>query len=409
MTAYVLFFSTALSQERLSWIDLALKHSFQDKGGGPAGAPAPAKPDVFVYLTGDALYSLNDTESRLIWASILSLSTIRLVCNTDALEHRGLSLDPLTEYVPNRADGQPAAEKKDGASFWSALISSTLGQCPETRRDIGWLLLSSPYMFPSAEEMIQCFTAALDRGCGVRLFAYLDGCHACHAGQITGDGKNIGEALEELATAAAEKHLSCSMMLHQHSASARGYQSWDDGMGVIGSSCLVRPAHIRDMGAMIRTGENIPVLLSENAGLEPCTVLQYNSHDEPDAIPVTILITRNPYSTDYAYGGIAFAAACAHYGIPSRVIFLEDGIHALTGEHHAAEGTEIITLPELISHLCNNENLHFFALVTSLHSRGVSKSGKLAVVKEIGPDELGTLLFQQHEGTSGSGQRILFF
>ena len=199
------------------------------------------------------------------------------------------------------------------------------------------------------------------------------------------------------------------MLLHQHSASARGYESWDDGMGTIGSSCLVKPAHIRDTGAMIRAAGTMPVLLSENAGLVPRTVVQRTPHDAPDTIPVTILITRTPYSTDYSYGGIAFAVACAHHGIPCQVIFLEDGIYTLTGEHHAPEGTGTTTLPELVSLLCNNENLHFFALVTSLHIRGVSKNGKLAAVKEIGPDELGTILFPRHVGTADSGNRILFF
>ena len=49
-------------------------------------------------------------------------------------------------------------------------------------------------------------------------------------------------------------------------------------------------------------------------------------HDAPHPPAVIVLITHSPYSTGHAYGGIALAVACAHQGIRTQVIFLEDGI-----------------------------------------------------------------------------------
>ena len=411
MTTQVLFFSTELTPERLSWIDQALKYyTHQGKGAEPPVAPIPEVPGVTIFLTGDALYSLNEAESRHIWASILSLPAIRLVCNSDALDHRGIPLYPLAERFPEQISALPADEHKGTPSFWAEVISATQDHHPPgTRQQIGWLLISSPYMSPSAGDAIRCFSAALGGDCGVSLYAYLDGCHACHTGQIAEDRENIGDALGLLAKQAAEKHLPCSFMVHRYSAAARGYQSWDDGLGTIGSSFIIRPAHIRDTAVLIDDIKKTQVLLSENAGRVIPAYQRLPEPDSPDAGPVNILITHSPYSTEHTQGGIAFAVACAHQGIRSRVIFLEDGIYALTGEHQAHEGREDITIPELIAHLSGTTNLQFLALIPSFHIRGVLKSGTLAAVQELRFEDLGALLFPK-ETSMGTGKtRILIF
>jgi tRNA 2-thiouridine synthesizing protein C len=410
MTTQVLFFSTELTQERLSWIDQALKYyTHQGKSAEPPSAPVPEIPGVTVFLTGDALYSLNEVESRHIWTSILSLPAIRLVCNSDALDHRGIPLVALAERFPVQVSALPAEEHKDTPSFWAEVISATQDHHPPgTRQHIGWLLNSSPYMFPSAGDAARCLSVALGCDCGISLYAHLDGCHACHAGQIAGDRENIGAALELLAKQAAEKHLPFSLMVQRYSAAARGYQSWDDGLGTIGSSFTIKPAHIRDTGVLIGDIENTQVLLSENAGCVRST-LQQPEPDSPDAGQVNILITHSPYSTEHTYGGIAFAVACAHQGIRSRVIFLEDGVYSITGEHRAHESREDITMPDLIAHLSGTTKLQFFALVPSFHMRGILKSGTVAAVQDIGFEDLGALLFPKEMGTSTGKTRILIF
>lgn len=411
MTRQVLFFSTTLTQERLSWIDQALKHTFhRGNSAEPPVTPVLEVPGVTIFLTGDALYSLNEAESRDIWASLLSAPAIRLVCNSDALDHRGIPLDPLTERFPMQVSALPAEGHKGTPSFWDEVISSARDNYPPgSRQQVGWLLVSSPYMFPSAGDAIQYLSAALMGACGVSFYGYLDGCHAGHTGQITGDRENTGNALEQLAKQAAERHLPCSLMVHRYSAAARGYQSWDDGQGTIGSSFMIRPAHIRDTSVLISDLENTQVLFSENAG---CVIHASRKQPEPDsreAGQISILITHSPYSTEYAYGGIAFAVACAHQGIRCRVIFLEDGIYALTGEHRAPENRENITLPDLIARLSGTANLTFFTLIPSFHMRGAVKNGTLETIKEIGFEDLGVLLFPTENDAGTGNTRILFF
>jgi tRNA 2-thiouridine synthesizing protein C len=410
MTANVLLFSTVLTQERLSWIDQALKHHCQKKRSEPSGTPGSGtQVSVTIFLTGDALYSLNEAESLSIWSSVLSLPQVRLICDRDALAIRGISPGPLKERFPEQVADLPGEGRKGSPSFWAAVLSAARDRFPRASLQIGWLQISSPYMFPSAGYGIHCLSAALDLDCGVNLYAYLDGCHACHTSQSPDDAENIGNALERLAERAAGKNLPCTVMISRYSAGARGYQSWDDGLGTIGSSFIVRPAHIKDMDVMIRHIRNLSFLLSENAGCMHSTLSWQPAHDSPHAPPVIILITHNPYSTEHAYGGIALAVACAHQGIRTRVIFLENGIYALTGEHRAPHGSKTSTLPELITCLSGNDNLQFSALTPSFHMRGVLKNGTLDQVKEIGFDELGSVLFAPPDDTGTSCQRILFF
>ena len=55
----------------------------------------PASP-VFTFLvTGDALYSLEDPESQQVWSVILSLTAVRVICDRQDLDLRGISVERL--------------------------------------------------------------------------------------------------------------------------------------------------------------------------------------------------------------------------------------------------------------------------------------------------------------------------
>ncbi len=406
MTANVLFLSTVVTQERLSWIEEVLKFHYQKphaEGSGNQGSATSM--DFVVFLTGDALYSLNEAESRHIWSSMLSLPQVRLICDRDALDIRGISLDPLRESFPDQV-----SESSQSPSFWAAVISQIReGPGPVPPR-IGWLQISSPYMFPSAGYAVRFLSAALDLDCGVSLYAYLDGSHISHIGQNPGETENRGTAIETLGKSAAGKNLPCTVMVNRYCASKRGYESWDDGLGTIGSLFVVRPAHIKDLDVIIRHSKDTPVLLSENAGYIHCPPSEQKEQISPQTPSVVILITHTPYTTEYAYGGVAFAVACAHQGIQTTVVFLEDGIFALTGEHRVPQDSETGTLPKLISHLSGNDNLHFYALTDPFHRRGISKHGTLAAIKEIDLLAFSTLLFDPpDESGRCRPTRILFF
>jgi tRNA 2-thiouridine synthesizing protein C len=131
--------------------------------------------------------------------------------------------------------------------------------------------------------------------------------------------------------------------------------------------------------------------------------------DQGRSPPVTILITRRPYGTEEAFGAISFAVACAYAGIMTRVVFIEDGVYALLGEHKLEKWTHFFNLQEVIDAVAGSENLQFFAFQPSLSQRGIAKNKKLNAVLDIGIPELGQLLFFSPNGVSASHQRIIFF
>ena len=154
------------------------------------------------------------------------------------------------------------------------------------------------------------------------------------------------------------------------------------------------------------------IILSDNVAsvrlkkdIPPSFPLEERVH----APPVTILVTGTPYGTERASGAIALGVAMAAQGILARVIFIEDGVYALTGVHRMEEDTRAFNLQELINVVAGNENLQFFAFRPSLHKRGLTKNPKLNAVMDIGIQELGQLIFSPPKGMEAGHQRILFF
>jgi tRNA 2-thiouridine synthesizing protein C len=91
------------------------------------------------------------------------------------------------------------------------------------------------------------------------------------------------------------------------------------------------------------------------------------------------------------------------------VIFIEDGVYTLTGNHLREEGSEFSSLQEIINLVAGNDNLQFYAFQPSLHRRSMSKNPKLNAVLDIGMAELGQLLFYPPKGVQAGHQRVIFF
>jgi len=123
---------------------------------------------------------------------------------------------------------------------------------------------------------------------------------------------------------------------------------------------------------------------------------------------VLILISRSPYDTEHAFGGLSLAIACAHQGIATRVVFLEDGIYALSGAHARESGDPLLNIQDIID-TAENANLQLYAFQPSFARRGIEKNGRLTSVFEIGMKEMGELLFDPQKGVRPRHQRVLFF
>jgi tRNA 2-thiouridine synthesizing protein C len=414
MTANIFLLSTPVTPERLSWFEECLKFFFvqlypetlmhQTKGESP----------VFSFLlTGDALYSLDNPEMQQIWNVILSLSTVRLVCDRQEMDLRGISASHLKMKFPDQVITTNSIGTDAQPSFWNDVVSLIRQTKPPLPGTVGWLQCESPYMHRSAWYGIRFLSAALTDRLAIDLYAYLDGVHISHTGQAPTESENIGAGIEELHERAARYGLPCQIIACNRNATARGYSTWDDGQGVVISTCATKAVRIRDLNVMIDQFRQNHIILSPAAG-----TIHFRKGGSPffdraekssTAPPVTILITRSPYSTETVFGAISFAVACAHAGILTRVIFMEDGIYALTGTHRPPADFSPYNLQDVINAVAGSVNLHFFAFTPSFQKRGISKDKSLNAVLELGYPGLGKILFYPPSNVQAEHQRVLIF
>jgi tRNA 2-thiouridine synthesizing protein C len=175
----------------------------------------------------------------------------------------------------------------------------------------------------------------------------------------------------------------------------------------------MKPVKIRDLNVLIDRFRLNHIILSPAAGslqIRKSSSLSFDRAEKSStAPPVTILITRSPYSSETVFGAVAFAVACAHGGILTRVIFIEDGIYALTGTHRAPATSSLYNLQDVINAVAGSENLHFFAFSPSFQKRGTSKDKALNAVLELGYPGLGKILFYPPGNVQAEHQRLLIF
>lgn len=298
-------------------------------------------------------------------------------------------------------------------SFWNDVIKIARQHEQPVPSTVGYLHLDSPYMHRSSLSAVRCLMAALDTHASVDLYAYLDGVHCGHNNQVPTEFDNIGDGLEEVHDKAAKRGLACQMIACSRCASARGYSTWDDGQGQVVSSCTIRPFRIRNLNEMLDRFERNHIILGKNVasiqmkrdGPSSSFPLQGAGRSPP----VTLLVTKHPYGTEQAFGGISFAIACAAQGILTRVIFMEDGVYALTGNHQQEAEARSFSIQEVLDAVAGSQNLELYAFQPSMHQRGITKNAKMNAVLDIGMNELGQLLFYPPKGLQAAHQRVIFF
>jgi len=406
--------SEFITAERLSWLAESLKHFFVNLHPDALRHPSRDKNPFFIFfLTGDALYSLHDEETLTIWDIILSLPSVQIVCDREELDLRGLSVTPLKMKYPNQVSDQNGRQNIYPRLFWREIIR-VWRQLEPGSSTFGYLQLSSPYMYRASQYSLTCLHAAIEEQMSPEFYGYLDGIHASHVNQKPAEFKNIGEGFLKIKEIAGKKNLPFLMLSCGQSAAARGYNTWDDGKGVIISTCTIEPCRIRNLNMMVDRFRRNHLILGESAGSVDISqslktgreVWEKKEHTPPSLV---IVITRSPYGTEHTLGGLSFAIACAHHGIATRVIFLENGIYSLTGTQVAEPDDIFLNVQEVLNAAGGNENLELYAYLPSLHARNIQKNRKLNAVLDIGPGELMALLFSPPRGVMASHQRILFF
>jgi tRNA 2-thiouridine synthesizing protein C len=414
MTSHFFLLGDRISQERLTWIEEVLKFYFLKLY--PENLLHHTKPTevVFTFLiTSDALYGLNEEDTLPMWEIILSLPSVKIVCDRQELDLRGISIERLKMKNPEQVIDHNSMSLNGQTSFWKDVVRIARQTDEPLPSTIGYLHLESPYMHQSGLNAAQCLAAAIEVRASVELYTYLDGVHLSHTDQNPTECQSIGATLEEMNDRAEKRGLKCLMLACSRCAAARGYSTWDDGKGVVVSTCTIKPFRIRNLKAIIDRFECNHIILGENVASiqqkKEGSASQYNNVEKNASPPLTILITKAPYGTEHAFGALSFAVACAYQGIQTRIIFIEDGVYALTGNHHLGEESQYFNLQEVIDAVVESENLQLYAYQPSLHRRRITKNKHMAGVLDIGKTELAQLLFQPSRGYQAGHQRVLFF
>ncbi|MDO8871818.1 MAG: DsrE family protein [Methanoregula sp.] len=415
MNAHFFLLSSHVPVERLSWIEECLKFFFVQLYPETLIHKKTSESSILsFFMTGDALYSLEDPETLQVWNIILSFTPVRIVCDRQELDLRGIGIGPLRMKYPDQVidTNSPGADGKP--SFWKDLARAARQSKPPLPGTAGWFQTGSPYMHRSAWHGISFLASALEERLSAELYAYLDGVHLGHHSQRPADAENIGEGLTALSEQATSAGLGFLALACGHCATARGYSTWDDGQGTVISSCTIRPFKIRDLNQMIERFMLPHTILSPDAGAlhirKQNAALSFDRAEKTNKVPpVTILITKHPYSTETVFGAVSFAVACAHAGILTRVIFLENGIYAVTGNHRAPPGSAVYNIQDVINAVAGKENLHFFAFTPSFQKRGITKEKSLNAVLDIGYPGLGKIFFYPPGNVHADHQRVLVF
>ena len=414
MTSHFFLLSEMVTQERLTWLEEVLKFYFLKLYPETLLHHSNPKEVAFTFLvTGDALYSLNEEDTLPVWEIILSLPSVKIVCDRQELDLRGISIERLKMKNPEQVIDHNSMGLNGQTSFWKDVTKIARQNTEPLPSTIGYLHLESPYMHRSGLNALQCLGAAIEVRASIELYVYLDGVHLSHINQNPTECQNIGKGLEDLYDRAEKRGLQCQMFACGRCSAARGYSTWDDGKGVIISSCTIRPFKIRNLKAIIDQFERNHIILGGNVASirqkKEGSPSQFGETEKSSVPPVTILITKTPYGTEHAFGALSFAVACAYQGIPTQVVFIEEGVYALTGNHRQGGETQYYNLQEVIDAVAESDNLQMYAYQPSLQRRRITKNKHMTAVLEIGKAELGQLLFHPSGSSQAGHHRVLFF
>jgi tRNA 2-thiouridine synthesizing protein C len=414
MTTNFFLIRDVLTPERLGWIDELLKFYFLKINPQSFRHSSHDREAAFTFfLTGDALYSLLNPQTIELWESLFSLPSIKIVCDQEELALRGISVERLKIRNPDLVITHNSLGLNGRPSFWKDVMKYARQHEQPIPSSIGYLHMASPYMYRSSGILLHCLGAALESHTSWDLYCYLDGIHIGHQDQNPLDSENIGNGLEDLENRAGKRGLHSQITASAQCAAARGYCTREEGKVSLVPACTIRPVKIRDLHEIAVQFRSNYIILAENCAtisLKKENIRSTLSFDEKWRVPpVTILVTHHPYGSAYASGALAFAIACAAKDIQTRVIFIEDGVYALSGIYSRASRPQYFNLQEDIDAVSGSENIQFFVFAPSLQARNMIKNPKLTGVIPIEITELGNLLFYPPTGIVANHQRILFF
>ena len=387
MSTAAFLFCDFLSPERVRWVAEILESPV--RGNGHQGSST-------VFLTGDALFSLVDARTRDTWRTLASLPHLRIIADGDELQLQGLK-----DSGGNGPPGITVPENTGQDSFWP-ILSATLNAQWHSPQRAAFLLCNGPYMSRVTVYMVRFLASVHAAGVHPELYTYLDGVHVLHNGQRPSEFENIGRAIAAISGSAIEAGRDPWFAACSRCATARGYYQMNPGTGLCEPASCIGEITIRPLREILSrfTGTG-PIVSHACGGIVP-------GAGKGTGIPrLVVFITNPPYCTEWTFGGLSLALAAAMDGISTTVIFIEEGVYALSGSHDVPPGDKVFNVQEMIAATSDVRDLRYVVHAPSLDDRGIGISPDFPMVERIENKDLAKVLWDA--GAEGIPTRILFF
>ncbi len=391
MACSTFLFCDPIPAERIRWIAASIV-AWNDKSS--TEHPGSVK----VFLTGDALFSLIDARARPAWAVVSILPSVQIIADGDELQLQGLR-DPVCSGFPQ----VKITGVGDQGPFWEELVTALKEEWAGAK-NAAFLLCNSPYMSRVPVYMLRFLSRVEKTGLHPELYSYLDGVHTLHDGQRPSEFENIGRGVAALAGAAVQSGRDPWFAACSRCATARGYYQMNPGTGFCEPASCIQDITIRPLKEILaRFSSNHPIVSHASGAIVPGT-------GRGGGVPhLVVFITNPPYCTEWTFGGMSLALAAAMDGIPTMVIFIEEGVYALHGTHEVPKNDKVFNIQEMVAVTTDVNALQYFVHAPSLEDRGIDISGEFSLVRKVTNEDLARILFQPDTECSAPATRMIFF
>ena len=381
-------FTEQISKERIDWLSNLID------------SLEISRIKTTIFLTGDSLYSLIDKRLKNFWNFWLERKNQELIIDYFDLRLHGLLQNSL-KLLDIR---QEQIKNQTRLSFWNSFLENF--KLTEDNKTFGVLLNTSPYMNRESVHVVNLLRAIHEKELTPELYCYLDALHIANSNQKPSEFLNIEQELKEISD--LMKFHQFNMLGCSRCATARGYVIYEDDLtGEFISDKVIPEFNIVNLNKIIDKYElNFPIIgLPNHINIHGENLGDKKFLEKPE---LTILISHLPYGTEWVFGALSFALAASNHNIPTNVIFIEDGIANLIGEHFLDENEKIINVQDII--LATTDDINYYGFQDSLQIRGWKKQDIFDEIKLLDSKEFAQILINNEisRSTINNG-RILFF
>ena len=389
----------------------------------------------YLFISGEALFEIYNSRWKNFVKFLSQQTKPSLILVFDGWEAkiRGINIDKsmsvqnsdsINQYFKNILIFQDSP-----LDFWHHLVKISFSQMEEESLSIdgksqrgAFFQLEGPYMSRTSVYALRFLQAVLDYGKNPALYAYLDGLHLFHKRQHPSEFENIGESLIKITNQCRNAGLSEEILGCSRCAVARGYSSITPEGQFIPLN-TIESAKIVNLNEIIERLNSIAPIYSPNSGFLLNSSRKSNQKESKfeKIRSLLIVISHSPYHSEWAFGGISLAVACANNGIETKVLFQDAGVLLFSeflqmnilSSSHFPNSEYLFNLKDIIEVTCDMENLEYYIDGTSEKAKILSFNNLTESVSVLFDSNFGQL-FQSMEEKCNSNRsngvnRILFF